>query len=369
MTAWVARPVAEFRSTLRRVRARRHGGAMDDAPAAARRWLLPRRKRYRVGVIALVLLIATGAVTHIVVDRLTSLPEGVVLAVGETEVTEGQFQRRTDVLRALYGVRPPEAGPARDRFRRAAAKSMAVSMLMEQEARERGITVSDKQARAQLNIIVSRAYPQGSDAFLRRLSTQGVSQRDMVAELKRQIANSRLFVAVTKDVAPVTEDDISRALAQRDPAAIAPERRTLRNIVVKTQQQATRLVRRADSEAAFQRLAKRFSLDGSTRNRGGELGTVTADQLDAAYAKAAFAANPGSVFGPVRTKFGWNVGMVERVHPPKPLPEQEIKANLAEERKLGTWQSWLAELIRNAPVRYADAYRPADPYAAPGGAP
>ncbi|MGH3624029.1 MAG: peptidylprolyl isomerase [Sciscionella sp.] len=52
------------------------------------------------------------------------------------------------------------------------------------------------------------------------------------------------------------------------------------------------------------------SIDGSTRSKGGDLGEVAEEQLQPDYAKVAFAAGNGEIFGLVKNNYGWNIGRV-----------------------------------------------------------
>jgi peptidyl-prolyl cis-trans isomerase C len=99
------------------------------------------------------------------------------------------------------------------------------------------------------------------------------------------------------------------------------------------------------------------------------MGAVTKDQLDPGYANAAFHAATGSVFGPVQTPEGWNVGKVGRVAAATPLRFDQvrdaIKNKLDNDAKLKAWNDFLAERIKEADVLYAPEYQPADPDAPP----
>lgn len=79
---------------------------------------------------------------------------------------------------------------------------------------------------------------------------------------------------------------------------VSPERRRLRNIVVDSERMALSIVERAARGADFARLAAEYSLDQSTNDKGGELGALTADQLDKEFATAAFRSKDGATFGP-----------------------------------------------------------------------
>lgn len=90
----------------------------------------------------------------------------------------------------------------------------------------------------------------------------------------------QLYDKVTAGVPKPTAAAVQQAVKARAATAFAPEQRHLRNIVVKTQAQAADVLRQAKAGASFSSLAAKYSLDNSTRSKGGDIGTVTASQLD-----------------------------------------------------------------------------------------
>lgn len=125
------------------------------------------------------------------------------------------------------------------------------------------------------------------------------------------------------------------------------------------------MVRLARSGVPFGRLVERYSIDESTRGKGGALGTLTADQLESGYAREAFAAAEGGFFGPVQTPQGWNVGRVTAVEASEPTSydrvKDALKARLSYEAKLKAWNAFLTDQVKAADLVYADDYQPADP--------
>jgi len=330
--------------------------------------VVPRGRAAVAGVIAGVLTLV-GSLVHIGVGWATALPDDAVLRLDDTVVSEARFHDRIDVLSALYGVRQPRGGPAADRFRRDAAKSLAVSMILEREAVEHGVVVGDRTARDALDKIIESQLGGDRSAFVRFLAAKGIAEQDVLDEVERQLATTRLLERITADVPEATDEDARAAFQERRDQLVVPERRHLRNIVVDTRAKAASLLSAVNRGADFARLAAAYSLDGSTKHRGGDLGTLAAAELDGTFADAAFAAPPGSAFGPVRTKHGWNVGYVESMEAERSLSFRQVADRLKQElttrRTLRTWRSWLSEQIRAADVEYAPEYQPADPDAPP----
>ena len=57
----------------------------------------------------------------------------------------------------------------------------------------------------------------------------------------------------------------------------------------------------------FADLARKFSEDPGSKDKGGELPMIPTAQLDPAYAKAAMALNPGQTSDLVRSQFGYHI--------------------------------------------------------------
>lgn len=321
--------------------------------------------------IAVLVLLALGSGTAAAMDGMTGLPQGAAYRVGNVTVSEQQLAQRVHVLSALYGLqRPPADQPDQvDRFNRDTAKAVAVSDVMEQAAAAKGIVVPDNVAADQVDKLAEQSGTQGKQDFLGKLGQLGISEQDVITEVKRQMANTQLYQLITKDVKPVTDDEVKQAFDQRRGQMVAPEQRHLRNIVVPSQDVANQVAQRARAGEDFAMLARETSIDGSTKDAGGDIGSLAAEQLERPYADAAFSAAPNAIFGPVQTKNGWNIGQVVGVTPGQPLTYDQVKDDLRtqldNERKSPVWDAFVADAIAKADVAYADKYRPADPAAPP----
>lgn len=293
------------------------------------------------------------------------LPDGVVLRVGDRTITESQLETRLESLKALYGVKEPTDAAERDQFLRDAAKSLAMSILLDREAGRRDIVVAQKQADAELAKIVSERLGGDRDSFVRYLGTAGVSEDQVLDEIKRTIATSRLYAAITEDVPDATTAQAQAEYDARKAEMTTPEKRRISNIVVESRADADRVVAALADPAKFAVVARRDSLDQSTKDQGGDLGTHAASEMEPSFADAAFAAEPGAVFGPVQTQYGWNVGLVTKVVPGDPLTFKQVQATLLQaltsRAQLTVWRAWLGELLKSSDVEYADGFRPESP--------
>jgi peptidyl-prolyl cis-trans isomerase C len=346
----------------------------DDADAArVKRPSWFRRRRRLLAVIAVVLL-ATGAGGYYWYQS-TVLPAGVAFRVSDHDVTIEELGHETDTLRALYGIQAPTDAAKLETFRRDVAKSYAVSIILDNAAADRKIVVADKMAQDTLGRFVEQQFGSGNDArdkFIQALGTVGTTEAAVLVEIKRQLAVNQLFEQISSGVV-IPDADVQKAFDQRKDHLGTPEQRDLHNIVVSSKAEADQVVQDIGAGAPFETVAQQRSLDASTKTAGGALGVVSAAQLDKAYADTAFAVPVNTVFGPIQTQFGWNVGRVIQVMTPVPAVFDQVKDNLKQqlqlEQQLGKWRTWLADSIKGASVQYADGYRPADPDAPPQGQP
>ncbi|MET8249155.1 peptidyl-prolyl cis-trans isomerase [Streptomyces sp. NPDC005202] len=332
---------------------------------------VPRLKRAKALLAIVLVLLLGGGTGGYFWWKSGELPDGVAFRVGGKMVPVDDLNKEMDTLRALYGVRRPSDAKALDRYWRDGAKALAVSVILDDAERARNIKIADKAARDVLSRYISQQIgegPSAQDEFFRVLGNAGTSEVAVLTEIKRQLALNQLFDQVTAGQS-VTDQQVRKAFDQRRDQLGTPERRHLRNIVVRTKEEADQVLADIRAGAAFKDVAKRTSLD-STGPSGGDLGELSRDQLDDRYRGPAFAAQPGTVFGPVHNEHGWNVGRVDQVLPPIPAKFAQVKGQLKDtlllEKSLGVWRRWLAEQIKHADVQYADRYRPADPAAPPG---
>lgn len=330
--------------------------------------VVPAGRGMKLALAGALLLIVGTAGGKVFFSGASELPRDAVFRVDGTVITEQQFAQRVTLLEFLYGVARPSESAKVDEFNRTVAKAVAVSLIVENAARERNIVIADKAASDQLEKLI-RDSGMDRRAFIQELGSRGLSERDVLDEIKFQQANARLYTQITRGVPLTTAADAKRYFEDHRAEMATPESRRLVNIVVASKDQARRIAHLAKSGDDFAALVEQFSIDESTRGNGGSLGMVRAEELETGYAAAAFAAGKGEVFGPVQTVHGWNVGRVADVQRSAPLSFTQLKdalrSRLDVEAKTKVWNAFLTEQISSAQVVYAPDYRPSDPDALP----
>lgn len=95
--------------------------------------------------------------------------------------------------------------------------------------------------------------------------------------------------------------------------------------VQKAKARAEKLLKQIRAGADFATLAREYSDDKSSAEKGGDLGEVTPGILPPKLEAAAFALKPGEVGGPVRTSFGFHVVKLTGFTPEQRKPFDAVK--------------------------------------------
>lgn len=293
------------------------------------------------------------------------VPEGTAFRVGDEVVTVDELDARNDSLRALYGIQEPLDADELDGFRRQAAKSMAISIVLDRAVDDEGVEVTDAEVEKAVTAFVTSKFGGDRDQFLDSLGNVNTSEDAVRAEVRRQLELRKLLAEVAGDVA-VGDADVRAAFAERRSSLGSPERRVVSNIVVGTRAEAQRVRDQLDAGAGIAGLARRVSIDAATRDKGGRLGAVARADLLPEVADVVFRTGPGQSYGPVQGSQGWNVGIVTRVEPATTATfaavRTRLRSTLESEAVQARWSDWLAGELRDADVRYERDYRPGDPY-------
>lgn len=332
---------------------------------------LPRRRKGRLTLAAVVLLLIGAGTGGYLWWNADGLPEGSAFRVGNRVVTADDLNVESDRLRVLFGVQPPADAAKLGDYRRSMAKAQAVQIVLTEQAKRSGIQVADKTAQDMLSGYIAQQVGEGREArdtFVENLETAGVHEPDVLAKVKEMLTVNELFSQRAQGIA-VGDEELRQAFEQRRDSLGTPEKRAVKNVVVKSKEEADQLMAKLAGGAGFEETAKASSLDKATSESGGDLGELSASQLEDNYAAPAFATPQGGLFGPVQTQHGWNIGKVFSVVPAVPAQFDEarerLRQQLVQETATHRWNDWLTEQLRAADIEYADDFRPPDPDAAP----
>jgi peptidyl-prolyl cis-trans isomerase C len=201
------------------------------------------------------------------------------------------------------------------------------------------------------------------EVLLQEARKRGIDRDRMVLErLERFKERSILDVLVREEVdARVTvSPEETKAYYDAQPGSFtASEEFRASHILVKTNAEAAELKKRLAQGEDFAALARKTSVDATTRSKGGDLGILKKGQTVPEFERALLTLTPGEVSQPIPTKFGYHlIKMVERI-PGPPISYEEAKDQVKEqvliEKKQKRFKELVATLRANAKLRVSDA--------------
>lgn len=241
-------------------------------------------------------------------------------SVNGVPVKLGDFTKFANQIRNSYansGSDPNSANGQQELKQQYAdlLESLIIQELVRQSAKTQGLAASDDEVKTQIDQITQRQG--GADGLAKALAAQGLTQDDLTALIRDRILANKIGDSITKDV-PTTGEQVHA-----------------RHILVKTEDEAKKVLDRLAKGEAFDAVAKDVSIDPSGKSNGGDLGWFSRGQMVPEFEQAAFALAVNKISDPVKTQFGYHILQVTEKDANHALSQDEI--DRAKEQKVGDW--------------------------------
>ena len=223
--------------------------------------------------------------------------------------------------------------------------------LIENYAKTHNIDVSDADVDKKLKEIQAN-YPPGQ--FEAAIKQQGLTLDDV-----RKLLHGQLVLQ--KAVAPqvhVSDADVAAVFAHDHKQFDTPPQVKAKHILVSDLGLAQQIEAKLRSGQSFDALAKQYSIDPGSKDKGGELGSFGPGQMVPAFEKAAFTAPIGKPTEPVKSPFGYHIILVESRQPAQKATlansTDKIRKQLEGQATAQAVPAFLAQLQRSAKIDIYD---------------
>jgi parvulin-like peptidyl-prolyl isomerase len=204
----------------------------------------------------------------------------------------------------------------RSQLERQVLDGLITRTVLEQEAEEAGVTVTDERLQETLGEFMSQ-FPNES-AYQMALEQEGFTEDEFITELRRQITIEELIRREVYDNITVSDEKM-RSFYEENPQYFEQsDQVTARHIILTTQgitdedelsskrTELEEIRREIINGADFGEVARERS-EGPSAPDGGELGTFARGQMVPEFEEAAFALEPGEISEVVETQFGYHI--------------------------------------------------------------
>jgi foldase protein PrsA len=183
-----------------------------------------------------------------------------------------------------------------------------------QEAASRNVKLTDAEVKKQFDSTKKQSFPKDAD-YQNFLKSSGMTEADLLFRVRLDSLSNKLRTQVTKGKDNVTPAQISAYYNKNKSKFASAEKRDIRLVLTKTKAKAEQARAALKGGQSFKTVAKKFSIDQSSKANGGKLAGVQKGQQEQALDTAIFAAKKGVLTGPVKTQFGYYVFQVSAITP------------------------------------------------------
>lgn len=271
---------------------------------------------------------ATPGATTAATATVSSIEGSAALVNGEP-ITIEDYQKQIAQVEAFFEQEGLDLGSQEGQERLAQAsrqvlEQMIDQVLIRQAAVEMGISISDEELEAKIQEIIEQSG--GQEQFEQSLQDTGTSYEDFRQMLLDQLLSEAVFSAVTASISSVAEQVHAR------------------HILLSTRERAEEVLARLQGGEDFAFLAKEYSEDVSSRERGGDMGFFPQGVMPPEVEDAAFSLEVGQTSEIIQSQFGFHIMQVlER-------EEGEIAPEIFESLRQQTFMQWLAERRESATI-------------------
>lgn len=303
---------------------------------------------------AIAVLLSMSAVAQ------AAIVEAIVARVGDRIITRSQFANRLESgFRDIERTAPPaQVAQEKARYKDQLLNEMIAELLIKNRAERMGIVAPAAEVQRMLEQMKTQYGITSDEQLDQSLRDSGLTRADLELRLRDQIVTSEVIRRELRARADLSDPELRRRYEREKERYRRPQRARVREIVVTPENaddaasfeaarlEAEALAQRARSGGDFAAIATESS-DAPTREQGGSLGTVAQGELIAILDSEVFSAQPGTVVGPIQTRAGWHLLLVEERLPSDIPGFDEVKERLRTEASEDEFERDYAAYIEN----------------------
>jgi foldase protein PrsA len=270
-------------------------------------------------------------------------------------------------------VRDPQAsaqfqGPKGAANRLQAQREILGSLILDEVALQQARLMGMRPSEAEVNELLGRLEGEygGKEGLGDALKKEGYTLEEIRKYLGEQAVLNKVITTISKDAKPTDQQvaqfyDLNKS--QFDSQVRAQHVLICANLDVQNSRctpgpgdeaQANQVADRARKSGDFGALAKEFSKDPTTKDKGGDIGFFSRGDLENLPELEESAFNlliPGEVSNPVKTVLGFHVVKLTAIGKPFEEAKAGIADSLRRQQINRAYQTWLVEAIKNARVK------------------
>ncbi len=219
------------------------------------------------------------------------------------------------------------------------------------EANALGVKLTDAEVKKQFEKIKTQQFPKSAE-FEKFLATSGQTVSDLLLRVKLNLLSQKIQQKIVKQKSTVTKAQVQKYYNENKSRYGSPEKRNLQIVLTKTEAAAKEAKKEIESGKSFAEVAKKRSIDPTSKANGGKLSGVIKGSQEKELDAAVFAAEQNKLSGPVKTPFGYYVFEVLSAKPGTQQPLSAVEKTIKQQLTAQGQQTALSTFVKEFKKRW-----------------
>lgn len=223
-----------------------------------------------------------------------------------------------------------------------ALEALITEKVIKLESKKQNVQVSDVDIQTEIDKYYE--YYGGKESFEQAVTASGIS----LADMREDVAITLQLKKLLEPRITINEDELKTYFTENKDSFAVKKQVKASHILVDSEDIAQDVKNKLAGGTDFAQLAKEYSTDDGTKEKGGDLGFFGSGDMVKEFEDVAFALAPGVISDPVKTEYGYHlIKVVEQKAAQEATYEEnvtKIKDLILEEKMQTEYSVWLQEL-------------------------